>query len=208
MPPDLGAPHPIEAESYRLLQQRVDLSHLGPGARAVVARVIHASADPDYADTMVVDEASVGAGVAAVRAGGPVLTDVEMLQRGITGIDTICCLDEVASVSVTGPTRSARAIALAARRHPTGALVAVGCAPTALLEVLRMAAEEDFAPALVVALPVGFVGAADAKAAARESALPTISNVGEKGGSAVTAAAVNAIVRLAQALPGTGDGRG
>ena len=205
MRPETGAPHPIEAESYRLLGERVDLSHLGPGGRAVVARVIHASADTDYARTMVVDEAAIRAGVEALAAGAPVVTDVEMVRQGITGVETVCGLGEVASTPVTGPTRSARAMALAARRHPTGVVVAVGCAPTALVEVLRLAAEEGFAPALVVGLPVGFVGAAEAKAAARESGLPAITNVGEKGGSAVAAAAVNAISRLACTL--RGDGR-
>jgi precorrin-8X/cobalt-precorrin-8 methylmutase len=208
MQPDPGSPHPIETESYRLLDQRVDLSHLGPGARAVVARVIHASAETEYARTMVVDDTVVRAGVEALRAGAPVVTDVEMVRHGITGTETVCCLDEIASTSSTGSTRSARAMALAARRHPTGAVVAVGCAPTALLEVVRMAAEEGFAPALVVGLPVGFVGAADAKAAARASGLATITNVGEKGGSAVTAAAVNAIVRLARTPAAIGDDRG
>jgi precorrin-8X/cobalt-precorrin-8 methylmutase len=66
------------------------------------------------------------------------------------------------------------------------------------VEVVRLAAEEGFAPALVVGMPVGFVGAAEAKAATRHSGLPAITNVGEKGGSAVTAAAVNAIIRLSQ----------
>jgi precorrin-8X/cobalt-precorrin-8 methylmutase len=207
-PLDPLAPHPIEAESYRLLDQRVDLSHLGPGARAVVARIIHASADTDYARTMIVDEAAVDAGVEALRAMAPVVTDVEMVRRGITGTDTVCYLGEVASTPLTGATRSALGMALAARRHPTGAVVVVGCAPTALLEVVRSATEEGFAPALVVGLPVGFVGAADAKAAVRETGLPAITNIGDKGGSAVTAAAVNAIVRLARAPRGGGDGDG
>jgi precorrin-8X/cobalt-precorrin-8 methylmutase len=198
MPTDPVAPHPIEVESYRLIDQLVDLAHLGPGARAVVARIIHASADTDYARTMVVDEAAVLAGVEALQARAPVLTDVEMVHQGISGVETVCCLDEVPSTPVTGATRSARGIALAARRHPTGAVVAVGCAPTALVEVVRLVTEEGFAPALVVGMPVGFVGAAEAKAATRQSGLPAITNVGDKGGSAVTAAAVNAIIRLSQ----------
>jgi precorrin-8X/cobalt-precorrin-8 methylmutase len=126
-----------------------------------------------------------------------------MVRRGITGTDTVCYLGEITSARATGATRSARGMALAARRHPTGAVVVVGCAPTALLEVARLAAE-GFAPALVVGLPVGFVGAADAKAALRATRLPAITNVGDKGGSAVTAAAVNAVVRLAHAPRGAG----
>jgi precorrin-8X/cobalt-precorrin-8 methylmutase len=74
--------------------------------------------------------------------------------------------------------------------------------------VVRLVAEEGFAPALVVGMPVGFVGAAGAKAATRQSGLPAITNVGEKGGSAVTAAAVNAIVRLSRSLTANGDGDG
>ena len=86
----------------------------------------------------------------------------------------------------------------AAERWPEGAVVAVGNAPTALAEVIALAAAGRFAPALVIGLPVGFVGAAEAKAALRRSGLPAISNVGERGGSAVAAAALNALWRLSQ----------
>jgi precorrin-8X/cobalt-precorrin-8 methylmutase len=96
-------------------------------------------------------------------------------------------------------------MAVAARRHPVGAVVIVGCAPTALVEALRIAAEGDFAPALVVGLPVGFVGAADAKVAARASGLHTITNIGEKGGSAVAAAALNSIVGLSRTPTALGE---
>jgi precorrin-8X/cobalt-precorrin-8 methylmutase len=197
--------HPIETESYRILEERVDLSHLGPCARPVVARVIHASADIEYARTMVVDESAVLAGVDAIRAGAPVIADVEMVLRGINGTEACCYLDEIASTPSTGPTRSAQAMALAAGRHPVGAVVVVGCAPTALVEALRMAAEGDFAPALVVGMPVGFVGAAEAKVAARASGLRTITNIGEKGGSAVAAAALNAIVTLSRTHSALGE---
>ena len=188
--------HPIEAESYRILAERVDLSRFGPLGAAVVARVIHASADPEFAETMVVDEAAVEAGVAALAGGAPVVVDVEMVRHGITGVDARCYLPAHAA---EGTTRSAAGLALAADRHPAGAVVIVGCAPTALDEVIRLHAAGRFAPALVVGLPVGFVGAAEAKAALRASGLPCISNVGDKGGSAVAAAALNAVARLAAA---------
>jgi len=185
----------IEAESFRILAERVDLSGFGPLAGAVVARVIHASADVDYASTMVVDEAAVAAGVAALRSGAAVVADVEMVARGIRGPSVSCHLGEA---SPQGITRSAAGLRRAAALHPRGAVVVIGCAPTALFEVVRLAAEDDFVPALVVGLPVGFVGAAEAKAALRASGLPAVSNVGEKGGSAVAAATVNALWRLAQ----------
>ncbi|MDQ3980746.1 MAG: precorrin-8X methylmutase [Actinomycetota bacterium] len=187
--------HPIEAESYRILQERVDLSRFGPLAAAVVARVIHASADLDYAETMVVDEAAVRVGVLAIASAAPVVADVEMVRHGISGVAVDCYLAEVgeAAAGRAGLTRSAAAMRLAAERHPEGAVVVIGCAPTALEEAIRL----PWSPALVIGLPVGFVGAAEAKRALRASGRRSISNVGEKGGSAVAAAAVNALVRLA-----------
>jgi len=189
--------HPIETESYRILGTRVDLSHLDPGPRAVVERVIHASADPEYATSTVVDAAAVDTCVRALRAGAPVLCDVEMVRSGIRGVATACLLAGNAFADPDGATRAALGMRAAAAAHPTGAVVVVGCAPTALDEVLDVAGRGVFAPALVVGMPVGFVGAAASKARLRASGLPAISNVGEKGGSAVAAAAVNALVRLA-----------
>jgi precorrin isomerase len=186
--------HPIEAESYRILAERVDLSAFGPLGAAVVARVIHASADLEYAATMVVDEAACAAGVAALAAGAPVLVDVEMVRHGITGVEAQCFLPEQA----TGTTRSAAGMAAAAHAHPEGAVVVVGCAPTALDEVVRLHDAGAFRPALVIGMPVGFVGAAESKERLRASDLPAVSNIGEKGGSAVAAAALNALVRLAR----------
>lgn len=186
--------HPIEAESYRILNERVDLSGYGPVAAAVVARVIHASADVEYAASMVLDETVAEAAVSALAAGAPVVCDVEMVRHGITGVAALCYLPEQA-----GPdsTRSAAGIREAARRHPVGAVVVVGCAPTALAEVVRLYRAGLFSPVAVVGMPVGFVGATESKELLRASGMAAISNVGEKGGSAVAAAAVNVLARLA-----------
>jgi precorrin-8X/cobalt-precorrin-8 methylmutase len=212
--------HPIEAESYRILAARVDLSGWPEGPREVVARVVHATADLEYAETMVVDEAAVAAGVAALAAGAPVVADVEMTRAAITGLDARCYMGQVpgqagdlgghprAPGEPTPSTRSAAALRLAAAHHPEGAVFAVGCAPTALFELLRLAGAGALRPALVVGLPVGFVGAAEAKAALRRSGLPAITNRGEKGGSAAAGAAVNALARLATTLPQSDEGRG
>ena len=192
-------PHPIEAESFRILEERADLSRFGPLGRAVVARVIHASADLGYAQTMVAEEDAVAAAVTALAGGAPVVTDVHMVRQGITGGNAHCYLgDHLGGAPVPGLTRSAAGMREAAGRHPVGAVVVVGCAPTALEEVLRLAAAGRLSPALVVGLPVGFVGAAAAKDALRASGLPAVSNAGEKGGSAVAAAAANALLRLAR----------
>jgi len=190
----MTAAHPIEAESYRILSERVDLAGHAPLAAAVVARVIHASADLEYATTMCVEEASAEAAVVALAAGAPVITDVEMVRHGITGVDARCYLPDHAE---HGTTRSAAGIRAAAGHHPAGAVVVVGCAPTALAEVVRLHRAGLFSPVLVVGMPVGFVGAAESKERLRASGMPAISNIGDKGGSAVAAAAVNVLIRLA-----------
>ncbi|MFW6689670.1 precorrin-8X methylmutase [Streptomyces sp. MAR4 CNX-425] len=180
--------HPIEEESYRRLRARVDTARLPPLTRAVVERVIHSSADLAYAGDLVCDEASLRAAHAALHAGAPVVADVEMVAAGITARRAVCRLRD--AVSVPGLTRSAAAVRLAYGEVGAGAVWVVGCAPTALAELIAL----DAAPALVVGLPVGFVGAVESKAELRASGLPAVSNVSEKGGSAVAAAAVNALL--------------
>jgi precorrin isomerase len=195
--------HPIEAESYRILASRVDLRAHTPGVRAVIERVIHASADLDFATTMVLTEDTVRQGVAAIRAGAPVIADVEMVRAGINGAAT-CLLSEVTAGTDGVPTRSAMAVRKAADLHPRGAIWVVGCAPTALAEIVALTRTGQLVPALVIGLPVGFVGAADAKAQALTLDVPVIANVGEKGGSAVAAAAFNSLRRLADEPAGAG----
>lgn len=189
--------HPIEAESYRILNSRADLSALPPLSRAVTERVVHASADLDYVTDLRCDEDTLRAAHTALRAGAPVVTDVEMVAAGITRRDlsgpVLCRVTDPRAAGLArdqGITRSAAAVRLAHQETGPGAVWVVGCAPTALFELLRI----DARPALVVGLPVGFVGAAESKQALRESRLPAISNVSEKGGSAVAAAALNALL--------------
>jgi len=180
--------HPIEEESYRILRSRLDTSHLPPLTRAVVERVIHSSADLAYATDLVTDESALRAAHTALHAGAPIVADVEMVAAGITRRDAVCRLADASSGP--GLTRSAHAIRLAHQEVGPGAVWVIGCAPTALFELLSL----DAAPALVIGLPVGFVGAAESKAALRASGLPAVSNVSEKGGSAVAAAALNALL--------------
>lgn len=180
--------HPIEQESFRRLRARLDTSRFPPLTRAVVERVVHSSADLDYAGDLVMDEAELVAAHAALHAGAPVVADVEMVAAGITRRTAVCRLRD--AKAGPGLTRSAHAVRLAYEEVGPGALWVIGCAPTALEELLTL----DASPALVIGLPVGFVGAAESKAALRESGLPAVSNVSEKGGSAVAAAALNALL--------------
>ena len=173
-----------------ILRSRVDLSQLAPLTRAVIERVVHASADLSYVEDLVADESALQRGLLALRGGAPVVADVQMVAAGITAREVVCRVRE--ATAHDGLTRSAAAVRMAYEQVGPGAVWVVGCAPTALLEILAL----GVAPALVIGLPVGFVGAAESKAALRESGLPALSNVSEKGGSAVASAALNALLYL------------
>jgi precorrin-8X/cobalt-precorrin-8 methylmutase len=181
--------HPIEARSHEILRSRVDTSHLPPLSRAVVERVIHASADVGYLEDLAISsEADLIAAQSALLAGSPVVADAHMVAAGITQLAAICRVSDVdGSADIT---RSAAGIRQAFGEVGEHAVWVIGNAPTALQELLRL----DARPALVIGLPVGFVGAVESKAALRRARLPAISNVSEKGGSAVAAAALNALL--------------
>jgi precorrin-8X/cobalt-precorrin-8 methylmutase len=186
--------HPIEQESYRILRERLDLSHLPPLSRAVAERIVHAAADVALFETLVLDEAALERGRAALRAGAPIVVDSRMTAVGVTSRTAQVPLDDPAvpeRAAAGGITRSAAAMRLAVERARPGAVWAVGNAPTALFALLEHPPPD---PALVVGLPVGFVGAAEAKAALAASGLPCVTNRGERGGSALAVAAVNALL--------------
>ena len=182
--------HPIEQQSFAILRSRVDLSHLPPLRRAVTERIVHSSADLDYIEDLVMQEEHLQQGLDALRGGAPVVADVQMVAAGITSREVVCRVRDVRGDGDL--TRSAAAIRSAFAEVGPGAVYVVGCAPTALFELV----EGAYAPALVIGLPVGFVGAAESKAALRASGLPAVSNISEKGGSAVAAAALNALLYL------------
>lgn len=128
--------HPIEQESFRRLRARLDTTRFPPLTRAVVERVVHSSADLEYATDLVMDEAELVRAHAALHAGAPVVADVEMVAAGITRRETVCRLREARSGP--GLTRSAHAVRLAYEEVGPGALWVIGCAPTALEELLAL----------------------------------------------------------------------
>jgi precorrin-8X/cobalt-precorrin-8 methylmutase len=185
--------HPIEVESYEILRSRVSTADLPRWTRAVTERVIHSSADVSYLDDLVCDEDVLAAGATALASGAPLVVDAEMVGAGITTYPSMCLVRDPAAAELAarrGDTGWAAASRSAAARVGPGAVWVVGNAPTALFALVECAA----APALVVGLPVGFVGSVESKAALRASGLPALTNRSEKGGSAVAAAAVNALL--------------
>ncbi len=204
-------PEEIEKESFRIIEAEAGTHEWSPDEWQVVRRAIHASADFDYVGSMVFSPDAVSKGVAAIRRGRGIVTDTTMALAGIGrprlekfGISASCFVadPEVArQAREEGTTRSIMAMRKGAA-DPGNGIFVIGNAPTALFELLRLIREEGVRPDLIIALPVGFVGAAESKerliVEGPELNTPFIANRGRKGGSNVAAAVVNALLILAE----------
>lgn len=179
------------------MRARTDFGHLPPLTRAVVERVVHTTADVSWTGEVVASESALHAGRQALLEGAALITDVRMVAAGVTARQTVIGLDEPGTEELAAAeslTRSAAGIRLAAQRHAGGAVWAIGNAPTALDELIRLADAGAVRPALVIGVPVGFVGAVEAKAALRRSGLPAVSTLTERGGAAIASAVCNALL--------------
>ena len=188
-------------EAYRVVRSRIDLSRLAPLGRYVTERVIMASADFDYATDLVCDEQVLAAGVEEIAAGVPVVADGVTVAAGIPGYPVICTSEDslTARLARTAAiSRPAAAVRLAFGQAGPGAIWVVGSEPAALGEIMA----RNVQPSLVIGLPAGLAGAAEAKDAVRASGLPALTNVSEKGGAAVAAAAFSALATAALASGG------
>jgi precorrin-8X/cobalt-precorrin-8 methylmutase len=188
-------------EAYRILRSRIDLSHLPPLCRAVTEQVIVASADFDYATDLLCDEQVLAAARAELAAGAAVVTDSAMVAAGIGEYPVICKSEDplTARLARTASiSRPAAAVRLAFGQAGPGAIWVVGCEPAAIGEIMA----RNVQPSLVIGLPAGLAGAAEAKDAVRASGLPVLTNVSEKGGAAVAAAAFCALATAALASGG------
>ena len=193
----------IYRRSFAIIRAEARLARFDPGDEKVAVRIIHASGMVEIADDIVFTAGFSAAASAALRAGAPILCDAQMVAHGITRARlpadnaVICTLSDPrvpALATALGTTRSAAALELW-RDRLAGAVVVIGNAPTALFRLLEILAEPDVAPpAAVIGIPVGFVGAAESKEALRAAAhLPSVIVRGRRGGSAMAAAALNAV---------------
>ena len=196
-------PEEIRRRSIEAIRAEVNLDAFPEDFRPVAARMVHACGMPDIVADLDFSAGAAAAGRAALADGAPVLTDSEMLRVGIirdrlpAGNETVCTLNAegvAQSAKAAGTTRSAAAVDLW-RPMLEGAVVAIGNAPTALFHLLELLAAGAGRPALVIGFPVGFIGAAESKGAliAVAGSVPYITLQGRRGGSALAAAAVNAL---------------
>jgi precorrin-8X/cobalt-precorrin-8 methylmutase len=197
----------IYRESFSIIRREADLSAFQSDLARVVVRMIHACGMTDLPQDVQASPDAASAGVNALLAGAPLLCDATMVANGITrsrlprNNEVICTLSDARTAELAAKlqtTRSAAAVELWRNRLP-GSVVVIGNAPTALFHLLDMLATEtldhSLNPALIIGIPVGFVGAAESKAAlaANRLGIPFLTVRGRRGGSAIAAAAVNAL---------------
>lgn len=193
----------IYRQSFATIRAEADLTRFDPAMATVVVRMIHACGMVDLAADVAHSPGLVTAARAALRAGAPILCDAHMVASGVTRArlpadnEVICTLRDPAVPGLAkelGTTRSAAALELW-RDRLAGAVVAVGNAPTALFRLLEMIADGAPRPAAIVGIPVGFIGAAESKTALAATPLEHVVVHGRRGGSAITAAALNALAQ-------------
>jgi precorrin-8X/cobalt-precorrin-8 methylmutase len=195
----------IYERSFAIIRAEANLSHFAPEEADIAVRMIHASGQVSVAELIEFSPGFVMAARGALRGGAPILCDAEMVAHGVTRArlpannEVICTLRNAAVSELAaklGTTRSAGALELW-RDKLAGSLVAIGNAPTALLRLLEMLEAGAARPAAIVGIPVGFVGAAESKEAlaANRHGVPYLVVRGRMGGSAMTAAAVNALAK-------------
>ncbi len=199
-------PAQIENRSMEIIAPYIANLNLNFEETKIYSRIIHAAGDVDYAPLIKIHENFIESAQSAILRGANIFTDVEMVRTGINkralkkfGGEVFCKVadDEVKKFAVEkNITRSMAAMRIFGK-NLNGAIVAIGNAPTALFEVLRLVREENILPAAIIGVPVGFVGAADSKAElAAQNKIPFITVTGTKGGSSIAVAAVNAILYL------------
>jgi precorrin-8X/cobalt-precorrin-8 methylmutase len=201
----------IEDDSFAIIDREVEPHDHPPDAWQVVRRVIHATADFEFVRLMHVHPRAIAAGVAALRAGCPLIVDVKMIAAGLSEerLAAYGCAvrsyisddDVIAAAKAAGSTRAIEAMRKAHRQGELdGAIIAIGNAPTALLELARLVRDDGARPALVIGVPVGFVSAAESKeailAAPIAERVPSIVARGRKGGSPIAVAIVHALLLL------------
>ncbi len=196
----------IEAESFRIIEQEIGEHGYSDLEFPLVRRVIHATADYEVGRSLIFSDGALEGGMESILKGSSVITDINMVASGISvsglkragGEEILCRIADpevLAAAKASGATRSTEAMRSFGSLI-SESIVVIGNAPTALREILRLYHEEGFRPRLLIAVPVGFVDAAESKEALVQTDLTYITNRGRKGGTPVAVALVNALIRL------------
>jgi precorrin-8X/cobalt-precorrin-8 methylmutase len=206
-------PDEIEKKSFEIIEEETDLGEIPDDRRPIVQRVIHATADFEFRNSLVFHPDAVATGLNALRAGKDILTDVEMVRTGINkrvlstwGGKVICGIQGsgVRDQGSGNKTRAESGIEEALKENSNIGIIAIGNAPTALFKAIEIMNDPESeisnlkSQILIVGVPVGFVKALESKTELAKQDFPFITNIGRKGGSAVAVAIVNALLKMAE----------
>lgn len=200
-------PQEIEDKSLQIITEELGEHPFTAEQYPVVQRIIHASADFELGKSLVFHPDAIKAGIQAIRNGKLIVADVQMVQVGISkpriakfGGDVKVYISDPDVIEEAKRLNTTRAIISMrkAAKEAEGGIFAIGNAPTALLELIRLIKEGEAKPGLVIGVPVGFVSAAESKEELEKLDIPYITNRGRKGGSPVAVAAVNALAIMAE----------
>lgn len=200
-------PSLIEDKSFEIISGLLPDINLPYAEKEVLKRVIHATTELNYAKDLFFHPQAVKAGLKAIKAGKNIICDVSMVEVGINrkalsefGGKVICLINDKDVIKNSAELKIARAILSMRKAAPLmkGAIVAIGNAPTALFELCDLVKKNKANPALIIGVPVGFVGAVESKKALRLLETAHITNSSTKGGSSVAAAITNALLKLAE----------
>lgn len=201
--PEITAPMEIEKRSFEIITELLGERVLDPENEAVIKRVIHTSADFDYADTLIFSEHAVSKGIAALRSGCDIVTDTQMAKAGINkrileslGGEVHCFMsdpDVAAEAKSHGVTRAMVSMEKAAKL-PKPCIYAIGNAPTALFTLRELLDAGKLNAVLIIGVPVGFVNVVESKELILNADIPYIVARGRKGGSTIAAAICNAML--------------
>ncbi|MEW6493132.1 MAG: cobalt-precorrin-8X methylmutase [Cyanobacteriota bacterium] len=194
--------HPIMEQSFAVIDQEIGEHNFSPAEYAIVRRVIHSTADFEFAQLIRFSEDAIACGIFALQNQYPIITDVGMVKQGVAGMvaktfgnPLIAAVEQVSKV-LPGKTRTETGLIQCFEKYP-GAIFVIGNAPTALLALCAQLPTAPIEPALVIGVPVGFISVLESKAALAQTSVPKILVEGRKGGSPVAAAILNALMVLA-----------
>jgi precorrin-8X/cobalt-precorrin-8 methylmutase len=194
--------HPIMEQSFAVIDQEIGNHHFTAEEYAIVRRIIHSTADFEFAQLIQFSPGAIANAIAALQKQVPIVTDVGMVKQGITNLvaqtfhNPLMAAVDRASVALPGKTRTETGLLNCWQEFPQ-AIYVIGNAPTALLALCQQLSVSAIQPALVIGAPVGFISVVESKTALSQTSVPQIRIEGRKGGSPVAAAIINALIVLA-----------
>ncbi len=194
--------HPIMEQSFAVIDKEIGEHNFSPAEYAIARRVIHSTADFEFAQLIRFSEDAIASGITALQHQTPIITDVGMVKQGVAGMvaktfgNPLIAAVEQAAVALPGKTRTETGLMQCLEKFPD-AIFVIGNAPTALLALCAQLPLSPIQPALVIGAPVGFISVIESKEALAQTRVPQIRVEGRKGGSPVAAAILNALIVLA-----------